>query len=84
MRSSLAAGLNSSATNELGYSSGVTSPSLANPQKVLMQINKFVHPCERLPSFVSKEDLDFFAEDYKKKENEPIKDHLKAFDELIT
>ena len=49
-----------------------------------MQINKYVHPCERLPHFVKQEDMDCFAKDYAKKENERIKEHLMAFDELIT
>ena len=49
-----------------------------------MQINKYVHPCERLPHFVKTEDLDEFALDYNKKENERIKDHLVTFDQLVT
>ena len=49
-----------------------------------MQINKYVHPCERLPHFVKPEDLEDFAQDYDKKENERIKDHIMAFDELVT
>ena len=64
--------------------SSITAPNLTKPQKVLMQINKYVHPCERLPQFVKKEDLEAFAEDYSKKENERIKSHLQAFDELVT
>ena len=24
-------------------------PQVANPKKVLMQVNKYVHPCERIP-----------------------------------
>jgi len=43
-----------------------------------------VHPCERLPHFVKPDDLEKFAEDYTKKENERIKDHIMSFDELIT
>ena len=57
---------------------------MANPQKVLMQINKYVHPCERLPHFVQKEDLACFAQDYDKRENERIKEHLITFDEMVT
>jgi len=49
-----------------------------------MQINKYVHPCERLPHFVRQDDLNLFAEDYDKKENERIKEHLVAFDDLVT
>ena len=49
-----------------------------------MQINKYVHPCEHIPSFVKQADLDVFALDYEKKENERIAEHLKAFDELFT
>ena len=59
-------------------------PQVANPKTVLMQINKYVHPCERLPHYVRAEDLDCFQADYAKKENERIKDHLIAFDELVT
>ena len=62
----------------------MTTPAVANPQTVLMQINKYVHPCERLPHFVKPEDLEDFAQDYDKKENERIKDHIMAFDELVT
>jgi len=62
---------------------GSTGPNVANPKNVLMQINKYVHPCERLPPFVKQEDLDVFAIDYTKKENERIKEHLSTFDELV-
>lgn len=62
----------------------LTSRVVAQPQKVLMQINKYVHPCERLPHFVKAEDLAEFALEYDKKENERIKDHLQTFDELVT
>ena len=65
-------------------SSQMTGPYVANPQKVLMQINKYVHPCERLPHFVKQEDLATFALDYDKRENERIKAHLVAFDEMVT
>lgn len=43
-----------------------------------------MHPCERLPQYVREEDLEVFQADYSKKENERIKDHLMAFDELLT
>ena len=76
-------GRNSSALDQVPETAGRSSqmtggggPSVANPQTVLMQINKYVHPCERLPHFVRQEDLNLFAEDYSKKENERIKDHL--------
>ena len=59
-------------------------PQVTNPEKVLMQINKYVHPCERIPHFVRPEDMALFAEDYKKKENERIQEHLIAFDKLLT
>lgn len=64
--------------------SQLTSRVIAQPQKVLMQINKYVHPCERLPHFVKTEDLDEFALDYGKKENERIREHLVTFDQLVT
>lgn len=37
-----------------------------------------------MPPFVKQEDLDVFALDYAKKENERIKTHLSMFDELVT
>ena len=49
-----------------------------------MQINKYVHPCERLPHFVQAKDLQAFALDYEKKENERIREHMQAFDDLVT
>jgi len=63
---------------------GGSGPQVANPKTVLMQINKYVHPCERLPHYVRPEDIEVFKADYTKKENERIKDHLVAFDELLT
>ena len=68
----------------LSSNGNLTSRMVAQPQKVLMQINKYVHPCERLPHFVKAEDLAEFALEYEKKENERIKEHLQTFDELIT
>ena len=59
-------------------------PQVTNPQNVLMQINKYVHPCERLPQFLKQTDLNEFAKDYTARENERIKDHLQAFDEMLT
>ena len=50
-----------------------TAPVLEN---VLMQVNKYVHPCERLPSFIQNADQEKFKLDYEKKENERIKAHL--------
>ena len=49
-----------------------------------MQVNKYVHPCERLPAFIRHEDLDLFAADYDKKENNRIRDYLVAFDLALT
>lgn len=69
---------------ETRSNSQLTSRVIAQPQKVLMQINKYVHPCERLPHFVKTEDLDEFALDYGKKENERIREHLVTFDQLVT
>lgn len=62
----------------------MNSKIVAVPQKVLMQVNKYVHPCERMPHFVKTEDLDELALDYEKKENVRIKDHLSTFDTLLT
>ena len=49
-----------------------------------MQVNKYVHPCERLPAFIREEDLALFAADYDKKENNRIRDYLVAFDLALT
>ena len=62
----------------------LTGQTVASPQAVLMQVNKYVHPCERLPAFIREEDLALFAVDYDKKENNRIKDYLKAFDLALT
>jgi len=43
-----------------------------------------VHPCERLPQFIAQADLDSFEQDYVVKENERIKEHIQAFDALVT
>lgn len=59
-------------------------PAVAHPEKVLMQVNKYVHPCERLPSFIHQEDLDEFAKDYSLKDNERIRGHIETFDSLVT
>lgn len=72
-----------------GLQNGSTSAmdsgcQVANPEKVLMQINKYVHPCERLPPFIKQEDLKVMAQDYDLKENERIREHLISFDELFT
>ena len=45
---------------------------VAKPEKVLMHVNKYVHPCERIPDFIEAEDLKMFAQDYTKKKNERI------------
>ena len=68
----------------LSSGGNLTSRMVAQPGKVLMQINKYVHPCERLPHFVKAEDLAKFAEEYDNKENDRIREHLKTFDELVT
>ena len=35
--------------NKLNSSELLVAPQVANPNKVLMQVNKYVHPCERIP-----------------------------------
>ena len=48
-----------------------------------MQVNKYVHPCERIPAYIQQADQDKFKEDYNKKENERIKEHLETFDQMV-
>ena len=62
----------------------LTGQTVASPQAVLMQVNKYVHPCERLPAYIRQEDLALFAADYDKKENNRIRDYLVAFDLALT
>jgi len=45
-------------------SSQMTNRVFTQPNKVLMQINQYVHPCERLPHFIKQEDLADLAADY--------------------
>ena len=40
------------------------APQVANPKKVLMQVNKYVHPCERIPGQIKPQDIDKFEADY--------------------
>ena len=49
-----------------------------------MQINKYVHPCERVPHFIKQDELAEFSMDYTKKEHERISDYIQTFDQLIT
>lgn len=56
---------------------------LAIPDKVLMQVNKYVHPCERFPTFIKLKDRKDLESDYKIRENERIKDNLELLDRKI-
>lgn len=42
-----------------------------------MQVNKYVHPCERIPSAIKQEDMEKFEADYEIDTNERIKDYLR-------
>ena len=48
-----------------------------------MQVNKYVHPCERIPGAIKSEDVAQFEADYEIDTNERIKDYLKQFDEAL-
>ena len=52
-----------------------------------MHVNKYVHPCERIPNFIKASDLKLLQEDYEKDENERFHEQLieldKAFIELL-
>ena len=56
---------------------------VANPEKVLMQVNKYVHPCERLPGMIKPHDIEKFEADYELDSNERIKEYLRQFDEML-
>lgn len=53
------------------------------PEKVLMQVNKYVHPCERFPQFLKAPDRREFEKDYKIPNNERIKEHIESFDHKV-
>ena len=57
--------------------------SVTGPQNIYMQVNKYVHPCECIPSAIEKEDMDQLTKDYEKKEYEKIQKYLVAFDDLL-
>lgn len=57
--------------------------SMTKAEKVVMQVNRYVHPCEKIPDFLKAEDLETFAIDYSTRENERIKGFLTAFDEML-
>lgn len=48
-----------------------------------MQVNKYVHPCERLPAAIKPEDVEAFEADYALDTNERIADYLRQFDDLV-
>ena len=64
-------------------SNSQTQQQLSIPDKVLMQVNKYVHPCERFPTFIKPKDRRDFEQDYKVRENERIKDYLEVLDRKI-
>lgn len=53
------------------------------PSKVLMQVNKFVHPCERVPAQLKATDQAEFAKDYQLKENARVRHYLVQFDTRV-
>ena len=59
------------------------APAVANPKKVLMQVNKYVHPCERIPGQIKPQDIDKFESDYQLDTNERVKDYLQQFDDIL-
>ena len=48
-----------------------------------MQVNKYVHPCERFPGMLKSSDIDKFEADYDLDSNERIKDYLRQFDDIL-
>ena len=48
-----------------------------------MQVNKYVHPCERIPGQIKPQDIDKFEADYQLDTNERVKDYLKQFDDIL-
>lgn len=48
-----------------------------------MQVNKYVHPCETIPTILKPSDIKKLSIDYNNPQNERIKDHLEKFDEII-
>lgn len=48
-----------------------------------MQVNKYVHPCERIPSTIKPDDIELFEADYELDSNERVKEYLRQFDEIL-
>ena len=67
-----------------GHPGELQAPAqVANPGKVLMQVNRYVHPCERLPAAIKPDDLETFEADYGLDTNERIADYLRQFDGML-
>lgn len=56
----------------------------AVPEKVLMQVNKYVHPCERFPPFLKDTDRVQFEKDCSLHSNERISSYLQTFDAKLS
>ena len=48
-----------------------------------MQVNKYVHPCERFPQFIKKNDQQEFEKDYSLRNNERIRPFIEKFDKKL-
>jgi len=50
---------------------------------VKMHVNKFIHPCEKIPNFIKVQDLKGFSLEYEQKENKGIADSLITLDKNL-
>jgi hypothetical protein len=50
---------------------------------VVMHVNKFVHPCEKIPNVIKAAELKEFSEEYRLDENKDIADALINIDKTI-
>ena len=50
---------------------------------VTMHVNKFIHPCEKIPNFIKATDLKEFSLEYDLKENKGIADALISLDKNL-
>ena len=48
-----------------------------------MHVNKFIHPCEKIPNFIKAADLKSLGADYDVKELEGVRDDLIFLDKRI-
>jgi len=45
-------------------------------ETITMHVNKFVHPCEKIPAFIKASDLKGLSADYETKDLEDVRENL--------